>query len=232
MISVASDSVLWRMNGDFIERNAELSPNGRWMAYQSNESGAFEIYVRPFPNVEADQVQVSNNGGGIPLWSPDGSELFYLQPGAPVQLISVSVDTGATFAFGGREVVLEWLFRGRRWPHLRRVAGRPAVPRGEDAGRGRRGRGAGDHRRAELVRGDPAADGELRRGAPEGAPYSAANSSPTEISSVGPPWIGIHRSVSAALSVIGSGAPAASFHTSTTPRSGSMTQHSATPKCR
>ncbi|MEX2130722.1 MAG: protein kinase, partial [Pseudohongiellaceae bacterium] len=94
----------------YTERNAELSPNGRWMAYQSNESGSGEIYVRPFPNVDDDKVQVSNAGGIKPLWSRDGSELFYLQPGSGTpQLMVVSVQTdGATFAFGSRTALLDW----------------------------------------------------------------------------------------------------------------------------
>jgi serine/threonine-protein kinase len=60
------------------ELNAEISPDGRWLAYQSNESGRNEIYVRPFPNVEAGKRQVSTNGGVQPLWSPTRKELFYL----------------------------------------------------------------------------------------------------------------------------------------------------------
>ena len=110
MISVEADApVIWRLAGEFNERNAELSPDGRWMAYQSDASGEFEIYVRPFPQVEEDQVQVSNNGGRYPLWSRDGRELFYLQPGP--ELISVSLDTGEAdqpFTFGDREVVMDW----------------------------------------------------------------------------------------------------------------------------
>ena len=56
-------------------------------------------------------MQVSNNGGRKPLWSRDGRELFYLQPGVARQLMSVSLDSGETdgaFAFRDREVVLEW----------------------------------------------------------------------------------------------------------------------------
>jgi len=117
MISIEGDApAVWRLNGDYQERNAELSPDGRWMAYQSDESGEFEIFVRPFPQVEEGQVQVSNNGGRYPLWSRDGSELFYLQPGADFQLMSVSSDTDETdrsFAFRDREVVLEWLYYHR-----------------------------------------------------------------------------------------------------------------------
>jgi serine/threonine-protein kinase len=121
MISLEADApVVWRLNGDFTERNAELSPDGRWMAYASDESGVAEIYVRPFPQVEDDQVLVSNNGGNYPLWSRDGSELFYLQPGFPSELIAVSLDTDETdgsFAFRDREVVMEW-------PYLSGAGGR------------------------------------------------------------------------------------------------------------
>ena len=119
MISVEADApVIWRLAGNFVEQNAELSPDGRWMAYESNESGEFEIYVRPFPQVEEDQVLVSNNGGRFPLWSRDGGELFYLQPGP--ELISVSLDTGEAdqpFTYGDREVVMEW-------PYFARLPGR------------------------------------------------------------------------------------------------------------
>jgi serine/threonine-protein kinase len=112
MISLETDSVLWRLNEPYIERNAELSPNGRWMAYQSNESGTFQVYVRPFPDVASDRTQVSDAGGIYPLWSRDGQELFYLmpRPGARHQLISVSVNSNAALAsaFGERRTLMDW----------------------------------------------------------------------------------------------------------------------------
>ena len=109
MISVEADApVIWRLAGNFIERNAELSPDGRWMAYASNESGEFEIYVRPFPQVEEDQVLVSNNGGRTPLWSRDGGELFYLQPGDELVSVSPTGEADQPFTYGDREVVMEW----------------------------------------------------------------------------------------------------------------------------
>jgi eukaryotic-like serine/threonine-protein kinase len=79
------------------ELNAELSPNGRWLAYESNESGPYEIYVRPFPNVTAGKWQVSTSGGTRPLWARNGQELFYESMGA---LMRVPVTTGSTFAPG------------------------------------------------------------------------------------------------------------------------------------
>ena len=74
------------------EMNAELSPDGRWLVYQSDESGRDEIYIRPFPNVSAGKTQVSTNGGTRPLWARSGRELFYESGGA---LMRVAVTTGA-----------------------------------------------------------------------------------------------------------------------------------------
>jgi eukaryotic-like serine/threonine-protein kinase len=62
------------------ERNGIVSPDGRWLAYESNDSGTFEIYVRPYPDVASGRWQVSIGGGTQPLWSHDGRELFYVSP--------------------------------------------------------------------------------------------------------------------------------------------------------
>jgi serine/threonine-protein kinase len=61
----------------FSEENGELSPDGRWLAYQSNESGQYEVYVRPFPNVDSGHWQISTSGGTAPVWARSGRELFY-----------------------------------------------------------------------------------------------------------------------------------------------------------
>ena len=90
---------------EFNEWNAEISPDGRWLAYQADASGQYEIYLRPFPNVDEGLQQVSRGGGFQPLWSRDGSELFYLGPGGP--LTAVSVRTDPSFDFGNPEVVFE-----------------------------------------------------------------------------------------------------------------------------
>jgi len=108
MVTVADGEVVPLLTEDYIERNAALSPNGRWMAYESDESGRFEVYVRPFPDVQQNWFPISNGGGEKPLWSRDGRELFYVDPAG--RLVSVPVDTGGTdgpFAFGEREVVIE-----------------------------------------------------------------------------------------------------------------------------
>ena len=94
---------------DFAEQRPAISPDGRWIAYQSDESGQYEVYVRPFPNVDAGKWTVSTSGGVHPVWSPDGQELFYLSPGdtpdPPDSLMVVRVETEPTFSAGTPDIV-------------------------------------------------------------------------------------------------------------------------------
>ena len=99
------------LTSSFRELNGEVSPDGRWLAYQSDESGRFEIYVRPFPNIDEGRWQVSTGGGSAPLWGPDTRELFYLARDG--RLMSVPVQTGAGFQAGSAEVQLETAYRTR-----------------------------------------------------------------------------------------------------------------------
>jgi Tol biopolymer transport system component len=82
----------------FADQDARISPDGRWVAYGSNESGKFEVYVRPFSATALGtqgRVQISNSGGGTPRWSPTGGELLYL---VGDQIMAVSYTTnGETF---------------------------------------------------------------------------------------------------------------------------------------
>ena len=82
------------------ETSARISPNSRWLAYASDESDQLEIYVRPYPNVEADKQKVSTNGGTEPLWSPDGKALYYVENN---KVMVVSVETDDAFNFGVAE---------------------------------------------------------------------------------------------------------------------------------
>ena len=59
------------------ETTPALSPDGKWLAYSSDESGTFEVYVRPFPDVATARWQVSTAGGSAPLWSHSGKEIFF-----------------------------------------------------------------------------------------------------------------------------------------------------------
>ena len=81
----------------FAERNADISPDGRWIAYESDESGSGEIYVRPFPAVEQGRWMISTDGGTRPRWAPNGRELFYQ---GRRQFMVVSVQPGTTLQFG------------------------------------------------------------------------------------------------------------------------------------
>ena len=90
---------------EFDEENGEISPDGRWLAYQLQESGRHEIYVRPFPNVDDGRWPISTGGGTRPLWAPDGDELFYLASGGA--LIAVPVQTSPTFSAGRPDLVFD-----------------------------------------------------------------------------------------------------------------------------
>ena len=89
----------------FNERDAEISPDGRLLAYQSDETGRMEIYVRPFPNVDAGKKLVSSGGGIRPCWSRDGRWLFYAA--APATMNGVERRAGGLLDFGPPQVVLD-----------------------------------------------------------------------------------------------------------------------------
>ena len=77
------------------ERNGVVSPDGRWLAYESDSSGQFEIWVRPYPAVGTAQWQVTTGGGTRPLWMPRGQELLYIAPGGEV--MGVAVPSGSSW---------------------------------------------------------------------------------------------------------------------------------------
>jgi serine/threonine-protein kinase len=82
------------------EISPALSPDGRWLAYTSNETGQHEVFVRPFPDVESGRWQVSTDGGLSPKWSRDGSEIFYVS-GAR-HMMAASVRTEPSFSVAAR----------------------------------------------------------------------------------------------------------------------------------
>ncbi|HEV3310054.1 MAG TPA: hypothetical protein VG815_06015, partial [Chloroflexota bacterium] len=99
------------LHGPQSQLSGEISPDGRWLAYESDESKQAEVYVRPFPNVEGGRSQVSNGGGTRPAWARSGRELFYYV--APGKIMAVSVQEGTRLAFGPPQVVVD----GRYPPH-------------------------------------------------------------------------------------------------------------------
>lgn len=82
--------------GDGMQIHAAISPDGRWLAYASNESGDFQIYVRPFPNVDAGKWMISTERGTYPTWGPDTRELFYFER-VSARLLGVQVETDPSF---------------------------------------------------------------------------------------------------------------------------------------
>jgi serine/threonine-protein kinase len=89
------------------EQHPTLSPDGRWLAYESDQSGRFEIYVRPYPDVGAGRWQISISGGRQPVWSPEGDMLYYVAgPAMAREMLAVSVNTNDGFESG----VPEYLF--------------------------------------------------------------------------------------------------------------------------
>jgi serine/threonine-protein kinase len=82
---------------EFDEEAVALSPNGQWLAYQSDETGRTEVFVRPYPHTESGKQQVSSGGGLAPLWSRDGKELFYLS--GDNRMMAARMIPGATIRF-------------------------------------------------------------------------------------------------------------------------------------
>jgi serine/threonine-protein kinase len=79
-------------------RNGEVSPDGRLLASETNESGQFQIVVRPFPNVNGGRWQVSTDGGTQPLWSHDGRELFYIAAAGAIMRVQVAEEPSVAFS--------------------------------------------------------------------------------------------------------------------------------------
>jgi eukaryotic-like serine/threonine-protein kinase len=87
-----------------LESNGEISHNGRWIAYDSDESGRREIYVRPFPAIDSGRWQISTSGGMKPVWSSNDRELFFVS--FDQRLMSVAVDPANNDFRFGRQTAL------------------------------------------------------------------------------------------------------------------------------
>jgi len=91
----------------FTERGARFSPNGRWIAYFSNESGRYQVYVQPSPvagGTTSGKWQISTEAGTEPVWARNGKELFYRNGD---RILAVDVDTGASFSVGKPRLLFE-----------------------------------------------------------------------------------------------------------------------------
>jgi serine/threonine-protein kinase len=86
------------VDGPFVDGPGDISPDGRWLAYQSNESGQDQVYVRPLDTQTGGRVQVSPTGGTKPVWAHDQRELFYLDAAGALTVVPVS--TTGSFTAG------------------------------------------------------------------------------------------------------------------------------------
>jgi hypothetical protein len=96
-VDAASGKTTPFLGGKASETNGMISPDGKWVAYASNDSGEWEIYVTTFPGAQG-KWQVSPGGGTEPRWRGDGKEIFYVDPKG--MLIAVTVNTDGTFTTG------------------------------------------------------------------------------------------------------------------------------------
>src|SRR6185369_16194513 len=87
------------------EFGATISPNGQWMAYVSDESGRYEVYVQSFPG-GGGKRQVSTGGGTAPRWRRDGQELFYYTSDG--KLVAAPVQSGETFSASAASPLFEF----------------------------------------------------------------------------------------------------------------------------
>ncbi len=90
-------------SGRFDEYAPTVSPDGRWLAYVSVESGREEVYVRPFPDITRARWQASTSGGASPVWSPNGKALYFVT--ATDQLMKMDVAGGSDFHAAAPQVV-------------------------------------------------------------------------------------------------------------------------------
>jgi len=103
------------LSGEFHVFSATLSPDGRWLAYVSDESGRYEVYVRPFPDAGTGRWQLSASGGTEPLWAHSGRELFYVN--GEGSMVTSSVTPSETFRIDGEAALfpLGKEYRRDRW---------------------------------------------------------------------------------------------------------------------
>jgi serine/threonine-protein kinase len=93
------------MRGSSFMITPEVSPDGRWIAYQSDESGAPEIYVRPYPNIDSGRVQISSERGTRPMWNRNGRELFFLDAQGRLSVAPITVSGGTLWPGAVRRVL-------------------------------------------------------------------------------------------------------------------------------
>jgi Tol biopolymer transport system component/predicted Ser/Thr protein kinase len=113
LLSLADRKTSPILQSPFDELQGVFSPDGRWLAYASNESGRFEIYVQPFPG-PGGKWQISTSGGTQPRWARGGKELFFLAPGG--KIMSVEIQTSSIVEAGTPQVLFSTVLKNAPGP--------------------------------------------------------------------------------------------------------------------
>jgi serine/threonine-protein kinase len=98
-----TDEVVPLLTAAYDEAAPALSRDGRWLAYASTQTGRYELYVRPFPNVDDGHWQVTTQGGSAPVWAHNGEELFYVDAARRLASVRFTADPG--FRVSGTETL-------------------------------------------------------------------------------------------------------------------------------
>ena len=100
---VAEETAVPVLQSPFRESGGQFSPDGKWIAYESTESGRFDVYIRAFPS-SAGKWQISNRGGFIPRWRADGKELFYVSQDFKMIAVTIRASAASVEADAPREL--------------------------------------------------------------------------------------------------------------------------------
>jgi len=120
VVSLQGDRTPRRLDDSkYAQGSPKFSPDGRWLAYCSNESGKAQVYVQAFPG-PGPKIQVSNDGGTDPVWKRSGQELFYRNGDS---MLAVAVSTASTFSAGRTQE----LWKGRYSHGMSSSCGAPGL---------------------------------------------------------------------------------------------------------
>ncbi|HMJ82197.1 MAG TPA: protein kinase [Vicinamibacterales bacterium] len=130
VLSLADGQVSPLVSTRFTEGSAQFSPDGRWVAYSSNETGRTEVYLLPFQRA-GPRVPISTDGGGSPRWRKDGKELFYIRGDNTLMAVAVSLNA-ASVDVGAASALFQSRFRSENFPYAVTSDGRFLVSRSVD----------------------------------------------------------------------------------------------------
>jgi len=108
IVTVGDSAIRWLVATEFRELHGQVSPDGRWLAYASDRSGQFEVYVEPLSG-QGGRVQITTGGGMAPRWSPDGRRLYYagVSAGAATSILVAALEFGTGVRVQSRELALQ-----------------------------------------------------------------------------------------------------------------------------